>query len=234
MRKILMLFVIGFLTLNLSGFSQTVVKIDSVAYEKAKYLKEDLARFLAKNTRYPISKKFYWDDKYNQEGDVIFSFVINKNSELENLTLESSTENILAECAIEALKKLDKKWSPTKINHISIDKKYKIIFRFRSFLDSKPPVYEKEIASLVKRHQYDKAIKLYDEQIYFNPCDFELFAERSKLKGKSGDKIGTIEDYKWADKLNDEYMSVVNVFVVGTTSLRKIGDSPAIVWANQY
>ena len=74
---------------------------------------------------------------------------------------------------------------------------------------------------------------MYDEQIYFNPCDFELFAERSKLKEKSGDKIGAIEDYKWADNLNDEYMSVINVFVVGTTLTSRVSES-AINWVNRY
>ena len=59
---------------------------------------------------------------------------------------------------------------------------------------------------------------MYDEQIFYNSCDFELFAERSKLKEKSGDKIGAIEDYKWSDRLSDEYMTVVNVIAVGITN----------------
>jgi TonB family protein len=216
MRKFLVIFSFVFLTLHLSGFSQIVVKIDSVTYEKAKYLKGDLARFLSQNAKYPIYKQVNSYD--NSQGDVIYSFVINKTGKLENLQLESSTEYTLEESAKEVLKKLDEKWIPTKINHIPIDKKYKIIFRFRLYLDAQPPEYKEEIESLVKRHKYDKAIKLYDKQIYYNTFDFELFAERSKLKEKSGDKIGAIEDYKWADKLNDEYMTVVNVIAVGITN----------------
>jgi hypothetical protein len=227
MRKFLMLFVIGFLTLNLSGFSQTKVKIDSVAYEKAKYLKGDLARFLSKNAKYPI---YIHGNSYDgSQGDVIYSFVINKTGKLENLQLESSTKNLLTECAFGALTKMDTLWSPTRINHIAVDKNYQVIFRFRLYFDIKPPAYKKQIAGLVKRHQYDKAIKLFDEQIYYNPYDFELFAERSKLKEKSGDKIGAIEDYKWADKLNDEYMTVVNVIAVGIT-FRSVGPT---FWTKQ-
>jgi TonB family protein len=216
MRRFVVIFSFVFSTLHLCGFSQTVVKIDSVVYEKAKYLKGDLARFLCQNAKYPIYKSVNSYD--NSQGDVIYSFVINKNGKLENLQLESSTQYTLDESAKEALKKLDEKWSPTKINHIPVDKKYKIIFRFRSYLDAQPPEYKEKIESLVKRHKYDKAIKLYDEQIFYNSCDFELFAERSKLKEKSGDKIGAIEDYKWSDRLSDEYMTVVNVIAVGITN----------------
>ena len=60
--------------LHLSGFSQTVVKTDSAAYAKAKYLKEDLTGFLLKNTRYPRGSM-----GENSQGDVIYSFVINKD-----------------------------------------------------------------------------------------------------------------------------------------------------------
>ena len=216
MRKFVVAF--AFLTLSLSVYSQKVVKLDSVSYEKAKYLKEDLTRFLSKNTRYPITKLSTSDRfKDNCEGDVMYSFVINKNGQLVDLLLENSTDNILSDRAYEALNKMNNNWSPTKINRIAVDKKYKILFRFRSYLDSKPLEYKKQIAGFVKKQNYGKAIKLYDEQIYYNPCDFELFTKRSKLKELAGDKVGAIQDFNTANELNEEFMSVVNVIVVGVT-----------------
>lgn len=200
--------------LHLSGFSQTVVKTDSAAYAKAKYLKEDLTGFLLKNTRYPRGSM-----GENSQGDVIYSFVINKDGQLENLLLESSPDNILSVSTYEVLQKMENKWSPTKLNNVAIDRKYTVVFRYRSYLNSKPTEYKSGIASFVKKQKYDKAIKLYDEQISENQYDCELFAERAKLKELIGDKAGAIQDNKIADKLNVEIMSVVNLILVRSTRI---------------
>ena len=212
MRKNFVFFVIGFLTLTLSGFSQTVLKTDAVPYEKAKYLKEDLNKFLLKNTRYPMGRM-----GNNSEGDVIYSFVINKNGQLENMLLEGSPDNVLSVSTYEALQKMDNNWSPARLNNNAIDKKYTVIFRYRSYLNTKPTEYKSRIESFVKKQKYDKAIKLYDEQIGENGYDFELFAERSKLKELAGDKAGALQDNIIANKINADIMTVVNVISIGVT-----------------
>ena len=235
MRKFVVVFAFVFLTLHLSVYSQKVVKINSVDYEKARYLKEDLKKFLSGKTRYPIIKMATnVNFKDNIEGEVIYSFLINKNGNLADLILESTNANILSDRALEALMKMDNSWSPTKINHIAVDKKYKIIFRFRSYLDTEPLEYKKLIAGFVKKQKYDKAIKLYDEQINNNPFDFELFTERSKLKELVGDKTGAILDYNAANDLNNEFMSVVNVIVVGVTMhQRQLGGGEGPLWVQR-
>ena len=221
MRNFLVIFSFVFLTLHLSGFSQTIVKTDSAAYEKAKYLKEDLTTFLSNSTRYPRGLM-----GENSQGDVIYSFVINKDGQLENLLLESSPDNILSVSTYEALQKMENKWSPTKLNNVAIDRKYTVVFRYRSYLNTKPTEYKSGIASYVKKQKYDKAIKLYDEQISENQYDCELFAERAKLKELVGDKAGAIQDNKIADKLNVDIMAVVNLLMVGFIRVVKTVGNP--------
>lgn len=205
-----MLFVIGFLTLT--GFSQTVVKTDSTTYEKARYLKEDLGKFLSKNVRYPKG-----NSGNIPEGEVIYSFVINKNGKLENLQLEDSQDSLLSKSAYAAMIKLDNSWSPAKVNQVDIDKDYTIVFRYRLYANDKTTEYKMEIAKLVKKQKYDLAIKLYDVAISENQYDFKLLAERSKLKDLVGDKEGAIRDLNMADKLNADIMLVVNVVTYGNS-----------------
>jgi tetratricopeptide (TPR) repeat protein len=125
---------------------------------------------------------------------------------------------------------MENKWSPAKINDVAIDKKYTVIFRYRSYLNTEPTEYKSGIASYVKKQKYDKAIKLYDEQISENQYDFELFTERAKLKELVGDKAGAIQDNKIADKLNVEIMSVVNLIMVGVTRVvRTVGNPERVI-----
>lgn len=226
MRKFVVGFIVVFITLHFSGFSQAVIHIDSMSYEKAKYLKKDLTSFLLKNTRYPNDRSYekYPNDRSyeNIEGDVIYSFVITKEGKLENLVLESSPDNLLTISSYDAMKKMENRWSPTKLNNVAIDKKYTIIFRYLTYLDHIPVLYKKEITRLINNQAYDKAIRLYDDQIYYNPYDAELYTQRSELKMHSGDKYGEIEDFKMANKLNDEIMSVVNVVVAINNRIPKI------------
>lgn len=205
--------------MNLSVFCQTILKADTTSNKKAKYLKEDLTKFLIKNTRYPKDKTGNFS-----EGDVVYSFIVNKNGQLENLQLEDSPDNLFSESTHEALIKLDQSWSPAKINHVLTDKSYTIVFRYRVYSNDKNAEYKSQIAGFVKRQKFDQAIKLLDIQISENPYDFKLLRERAKLKDLVGDKEGAIEDYNLYDKLNADIMLVVNVVSYGASrTARGIG-----------
>ena len=90
--------------------SQVVQKPDSIIkYEKAKYLREDLNKFLSTNTGYP-----YTEMMNETIGDVVFSFIINKNGKLENLALIDSDNASLLSSSMNAINSLDGEWRDRK------------------------------------------------------------------------------------------------------------------------
>ena len=215
MKKIALLLVITFLTFNLFVSSQTIQKSDSISsVEKAKYLKEDLARFLSKNINYPFDAL-----KNNIDGDVVFSFIINKNGEVDSLTMRSSPDVILSTSALVALNLLDKKWIPAKINDRPIDKKYLIVFRYRMYLNTQPFDYKHDALGYLNKQKYEKTLKIYNKAIKDNQYDFELFELRSQIKGLLGDVEGSKQDFKASLKLNADIMSVINVVARGESRL---------------
>lgn len=213
MKKITLLFVITFLTFNLFVSSQTIQKADSISsVEKAKYLKEDLAKLLSKNINYPLDAL-----KNNIDGDVVFSFIINKNGEVDSLTMRSSPDVILSSSALVALNLLDKKWSPAKINYVPIDKKYLIVFRYRMYLNTQPSDYKHDALGYLNKQKYDKALKIYNKAIKDNQYDFELLELRSQIKGLLGDVEGSKQDLQTSTRLHNDIMSVINVLARGET-----------------
>ena len=213
MRKFIVLLSIAFLAIPTIVISQIIPKTDSnTLAEKAKYLKEDLTKFLRNKTNYPMKG---FEDKI--EGDVVFSIIIRKDGTLDSLTMLNSANLVLAGNAISVLKLIDNKWSPAKVNDISIDKKYLIIFRYRLYIDTEPIDYKRNAVDLVGKQKYEKAIKVYDKAIKENKYDAELFEARSQLKGKIGDIEGAKQDYATSIKLYGDIMSVVNVVGKGVT-----------------
>ena len=64
------------------------------------------------------------------EGDIILSFTVKKEGQLDSMQVESAKEPSLAESAITALSQVaGKKWSPAKVNNVPVDKRYKIVFQ---------------------------------------------------------------------------------------------------------
>ena len=93
-RSILILAFIAaiFLIFNMSVNCQTVKQIDSISiFEKARSPKEDLTKFLIKQTVYP--KEAIINDI---QGDVVLSFIIKKNGKLDSLPVMSSSNSSLS------------------------------------------------------------------------------------------------------------------------------------------
>lgn len=193
--------------LSLAVWSQAPVT------EKANYLKEDINAFLSKNTRY--SKENLMN---KVEGDIILSFRITKEGQLDSIQVESAKEPSLAASAITALSQVaGYKWSPAKVNNVPVDKRYKIVFRYRQFVNEEPFDYTDRAKHLIEKEKYDKALKTCDNGIEESQFDAALYELRSQAKMKLGDTPGGQQDHAIALTLDEEVMTVVNVYVIGVT-----------------
>lgn len=179
---------------------------NSQSVQKAKYLKEDLNRYLQVNTTYPVEAI-----RSNIEGDVVYSFTVNKNGRLENLALENYPKELLLNSTKTSMSLLDGEWKPALLNDTPIEKKYQIVFRFRSYVDTSPFDYKGQSLKFMDKQKYEKALKTLDSGIEDNNYDYELFDLRAKVKETLGDHEGAKQDASVSDKLKDEIMTVVGV-----------------------
>lgn len=185
----------------------------TVVIEKAKYLKEDINALLTKTTRYP---KENIENKV--QGDVIISFTINKEGQLDNLAVVNAAEPSLMASAISSFAEVTgNKWSPAKMDNTPVDKQYKVVFRFRQFVNEQPFDYNERASHLLNKEKYDKALKTCDSGIEENPYDDTLFEIRSQIKEKLGDMEGARIDHAIASTLKDEILTFVNLYVIGVT-----------------
>jgi tetratricopeptide (TPR) repeat protein len=217
MKKTITLFLIT-LTIFISvAHSQPIQKSDSIpAFEKARYLKEDLEKGLSRNSRYPSDAL-----KSESQGDVIFSFVITKEGKMENILMVSPLNPGISPSAFNAINQLDKNWAPAKVNGNPIDKKYTIVYRYRFYVNVKPDDLKSEAEGYVKKKKYDKALKSYNEAIEDNPYDYKLFESRAQIKELLGDSDGSKLDHKASAILLSDVMAVETIISVRTTRLVK-------------
>jgi tetratricopeptide (TPR) repeat protein len=213
------LIVLALLTIFMYSNSQIVQKPDSIMkYEKAKYLKQDLNKFLSTHTEYP-----YTEMMNEIIGDVVFSFIINKNGTLESLALIDSDNASLLNSSKNAINSLDGEWSPAKLDDAAVDKKYVIVFRFRCYLIYNPNDYKADGRNLFKKQKYEKALKTLNSGIEDNKYDYELFELRSKVKEMLGDNEGAKNDQLNALSLKDEIISIIDITATGADRNLKLG-----------
>lgn len=223
LRKRLGIFCLLFFCLNLIVLSTTIQKSDSlVNSSKAKYLKGDLMALLAKNTNYPTDQ-LQSNMGGSGEGDVILSLTIHKDGKSEFLKIVSSPDKSFSASSIIAFSKLADEWSPAKISNESVDKNYLIVFRYRKYMDTQPIDYTGRIEKYLSKQKYKEALRLLNNAINDNKYDQKLFESRSKVKQLLGDIEGAKTDEVTANKLNDEFLSLVTVQVFGRTTTRVIG-----------
>ena len=201
------LVVLVLLTIVLYSNSQIVQKSDSpIKYEKAKYLKQDLDKFLILNTLYPTSELTSMIT-----GDVVFSFIINKNGKLESLAIEDYDNVSFINSSKNAIELLDGEWSPAKLNDSLVDMKYLVVFRYRTYLENKPYDYKRQGRSLFEKQKYERALKALNSGIEDNKYDYEFYELRSKVKEKLGDIEGAKNDQLNSLRLKVEIMSIIDV-----------------------
>lgn len=179
---------------------------------KAKYLNGDPGEILEKKIRYPQEAVIA-----NIQGDVILSSIIDKRGRTEQVTAISSPGNSLSEVSVSALNDLKEGWSPALVDDEPVDKTYLIIFRYRIYINSRPPDYTKIGKRLAEKQKYEKALKTWDLAIKDNRYRYEYFEERSLIKKTLGDDEGAESDEATARELYDQILTVVDVITIGYT-----------------
>jgi len=185
-------------------------ELDSV--EHARYLSGDITKLLNASINYSVSAL-----ESKTEGDVILSFIIDKNGKMNNLAIVSSPHKSLSTSSILAMNTLENNWSPYKVNNQPLDKKYIIIFRYRMYLNTQPPTYKKEAERLFKKQKYEKALKYYNWAIDENKYDAELFDARSIIKDILSDSEGAKQDKEVCNVLKNEVFKFIDVVSIGIT-----------------
>jgi tetratricopeptide (TPR) repeat protein len=197
----------------IASYSQSVQNSDSAsADEKAKYLNENLDKFLAQRIVYP--KEAF---TANIEGDVIFSFNIGRDGKLNNLAVVSSPHASLTSSSMAALNDLEKEWNPARINGSPADKNYLFVFRFRVYKNTQPVNYSAIAERAFKKKKYEQALKYYNEAIKDNRFIPDFYESRSRVKEMLGDTEGARNDKQTSKEFNDQIMSVIDIAAIGVS-----------------
>ena len=185
---------------------------------KAIYQKEDIKKALWRNLIYP-QEAFM-----NQiQGDVILSFVINANGKLDDISVVSTPSEILSLSSIVSLNEVSEGWNPSKVNGVSIDKTYLLVYRYRVFMNSAQPDYEKKAAKMLEKQKFEKALKFYNKAIDENKFDFKLFEGRAKTEELLGDLANAKNDREQMTHLKNVIISTIDVTVIGRSYTRSLG-----------
>jgi hypothetical protein len=212
MKKTKIICLASFLTISLIAVSQSIPGSETgLTVEKAKYLKGNVTGLLSGKTKYPN------EPTSSVQGDVVLAFNINRNGILDSLSIISSPDFTFSTSAVLAINSLDGQWSPAKLNDIPVDSKYRIVFRYRKYLNSKPIDFKGQAEALYKKGKYEKALKAYDRAIKDNEYDAGLYESRSRIREMLGDTPGTKQDLMISNNLKNEIMSVVNVNLIGVS-----------------
>lgn len=205
--KTLIFFLTIFLFFNFNLKSQTITEpMSNLNIVNSQYVKDDLTKFLQKNTEYPLEAL-----KKKIQGDVIFLINIDKNGKIDNVNIVSSSFDILTSNSLASINKLKNEWSPYKEIGMPVSKSPLIVFRYRYYINTQPPEYRKRAEKYVKKQKYEKALKYCNLAIKENQFDSELFELRSKIKRMLGDSDGANLDSEQSDRLENEIISVVDV-----------------------
>jgi len=208
------IFIVFILFLCSSAYSQVVELHDSEldSVEHAQYLSGDITKILNAEINYAASAL-----ESKIEGDVVLSFIIDKNGKMGNLTIVSSPHKSLSTSSILSMNSLENNWSPYKVNNQPLDKKYLMVFRYRIYLNTQPPAYKKEAERLFKKQKYERALKHYNWAIEENKYDADLFEGRSLVKDKLSDTEGAKQDKETYKVLKNEVFRCIDVVSIGIT-----------------
>lgn len=199
----LFLFLLSFVSITLYGQENS-----NSTFEQAKLKNEDISTFFAKNTGFPMNVA----SKIVQE-QVILSFIIDKNGEIDSVKLINNPNK---QFAIEALSALDKSaglWIPSKLNGQSVDKKFIAVFNFtttKSFFNIK-----NKALKLQKKGDNENALQTIDKALKIDGYDKELYQSRCmiyKNLNKTDLANGDIEKIKY---LNDNLLSDIWLTIIG-------------------
>jgi hypothetical protein len=218
MNKTSTLIVVTFILFTFSVRSQNIPEGDSILIiENAKYLNGDLTKLLSSKVRYPREAVIN-----NIQGDVIISFIINKNGVLDSIEIIKSPDMVLSMPSILSMNFLDGNWSPCMVSNDPVDKEYSIVFRYRIYLNVKPPSYVNDAVKHFRKEKLKKSIKYYNKAIKENPYDYKLYDSRSIVKEMMGDSEGAKQDRIRSFNLKNEVIAIIDATAIGVSRTRQV------------
>ncbi|MBK6281339.1 MAG: TonB family protein [Draconibacterium sp.] len=173
--KLYLLLILLVLQIHLKG-QNIPDQVDLVNIEHAKLIDADVQQFFASNTSYPQKAAI------NEiEGNVVVSFIISKNGQIDSIQIVNNPNNILAVEVLVALEKSYGLWIPCKVNGNAVDKKYLGCFKF---LMSKASVFTDNRNKGIKNLQkgdYEKSLKYINKALTIDEYNSELYQARANV-----------------------------------------------------
>ncbi len=209
--KLYLLLILLVLQIHLKG-QNIPDQVDLVNIEHAKLIDADVQQFFASNTSYPQKAAI------NEiEGNVVVSFIISKNGQIDSIQIVNNPNNILAVEVLVALEKSYGLWIPCKVNGNAVDKKYLGCFKF---LMSKASVFTDNRNKGIKNLQkgdYEKSLKYINKALTIDEYNSELYQARANVYLKMNENELAQKDLAKFKDLKDNLLIDVMFSIVGVT-----------------
>ena len=153
---------------NISG------QLKSTNFEKAKFITGDVNSYFFKTMKYPQNAK-----QNTEFVNVVLSFIIDKNGKVDSIKVLKQPHILFTQETLIALNNSSGMWIPSKIDGKPVDKKY--IGNFKFATSTAPTDYKERGLRLFKKGDFEKALKVINTAIKYNPYDKELYEARSKI-----------------------------------------------------
>jgi tetratricopeptide (TPR) repeat protein len=197
------LFLFTLVSISLNGQENS-----NPTFENAKLKNEAVNKFFAENTSFPMNVALN-----NVQEQVIISFVINKNGELDSVSLINNPNKQFAIQALSALDKSTGLWIPSKSNGQSVNKKFIAVFNFtstKSFFDLK-----NKAIKFQQKGDNEKALQTIDKAIKIDGFDTELYQTRCMIY-KNLNKTDLVNsDIEKIKELNETLLSDIWITIIG-------------------
>jgi len=123
-RSIISILLLAFLISNVN--SQTAIKDSSSAkFEKAQIKNSNIYDFFQQYAEFPPDLLPGSENK-----NVVISFIIQKDGQIDSVKILKNPGKSPTNATLATLEKSVGRWIPTKINGISVDKKYYVCFNY--------------------------------------------------------------------------------------------------------
>lgn len=203
-----------FLVLQINLKSQNIPdQVDLVNIENAKIIDVDVQQFFASNASYPQRAAVS-----EIEGNVVVSFIIRQDGQLDSIQIINNPNNILAVGVLVAFEKSYGLWIPCKVNGNAIDKKYLGCFKY--LMNNASVLAEnrsKGIKSLQKG-EYEKSLKYINKALTIDEYNPELYQARANVYLKMNENELAQQDLAKFKELKDNLLIDVMFSIVGIKS----------------
>jgi len=150
-------------------------------------------------------------------GTIIVSLTVTDQGEVKGVHPVQFDTQKNAVNAILAVQKTTKNWTPTLVNGIAVNQRYKIAYRFMPANSS----YELDVKmadKFAKKKLFKQALKYYNRAIKANKNEASLYLSRAEVKLALNDIEGLRKDFATCKKLEKEFLANVQLGLIKSTT----------------